>query len=48
MTEIFIRDWDSLYTHPLDEYLENCVKQRTADYCESQKDESFLATAEAL
>uniref|UniRef100_A0AC34R6X9 PLD phosphodiesterase domain-containing protein n=1 Tax=Panagrolaimus sp. JU765 TaxID=591449 RepID=A0AC34R6X9_9BILA len=47
MTEIFIRDWDSSYTHPLDEYLQNCVDQRTADYCESLKDESLFATVQS-
>ncbi|KAE9550410.1 hypothetical protein FO519_006377 [Halicephalobus sp. NKZ332] len=42
MKDIFIRDWESSYIHPVDEYIENCVEQNTADYCESQKDSSFL------
>lgn len=43
MKDIFIRDWTSEYTHPIADYISNCIESKTADYCESRKDESLLA-----
>ena len=43
MREIFIRDWESSYIHPLEEYIKNCVESKTGDYCESQKDFALFA-----
>ena len=43
MREIFIRDWESSYVHPLEEYIKNCVESKTGDYCESQKDLALFA-----
>lgn len=47
MRDIFIRDWESSYTHSVEEYIENCIEKKTGDYCESQKDLAFFAESAA-
>uniref|UniRef100_A0A7E4UQ78 PLD phosphodiesterase domain-containing protein n=1 Tax=Panagrellus redivivus TaxID=6233 RepID=A0A7E4UQ78_PANRE len=43
MQRIFIRDWDSAYTHSLNEYISECIEARTGSFCEAEKDRSLLA-----
>ncbi len=42
MRAIFRRDWESVYAHPLDAYYEGCVRRRTANFCEADKDPAML------
>lgn len=43
MEEIFERDWESDYAHPLDDYFENCIKSQKADFCEGVKDPTLFS-----
>ncbi|CAJ0931237.1 unnamed protein product, partial [Mesorhabditis belari] len=38
LASVFERNWDSEYAHPVVDYFEYCIRQRTASYCESVKD----------
>lgn len=45
MRKVFERDFDSPYSYTLDKYYEACITSATmADFCETEKDASFLAT----
>lgn len=44
LQDIFIRDWDSEYAHPLDEYFEKCVTSNTGNFCEGKKDASLFSS----
>uniref|UniRef100_A0AC34F6S7 PLD phosphodiesterase domain-containing protein n=1 Tax=Panagrolaimus sp. ES5 TaxID=591445 RepID=A0AC34F6S7_9BILA len=42
MKSIFLRDWNSNYTHNLEKYFLKCVDSYTGDFCEIEKDLSLL------
>lgn len=45
MRKVFERDFDSPYAYSLNEYYEACINSAdAADFCEMEKDASFLAT----
>ena len=41
--DIFQRDWDSEYAHNLEDYYNNCILEKSADFCEGEKDPSLFA-----
>ncbi|CAB3398248.1 unnamed protein product [Caenorhabditis bovis] len=45
--EIFNRDWNSEYAHPLDEYFEKCVETDIGEFCEGKKDPTLFASPES-
>lgn len=48
MRQVFDRDFDSPYAYTLDHYYNECiVNSKPADFCETEKDVSFLTTPPA-
>lgn len=43
MKEIFLRDWEAEYSHKLSDYIEQCLEDKKASFCEVEKDPSLLA-----
>jgi hypothetical protein len=49
MRHVFERDFGSPYSHSLKEYYESCMSSITpAEFCEIEKDSSFLASPRAV
>ncbi|CAL2034495.1 unnamed protein product [Caenorhabditis brenneri] len=44
LQDTFVRDWESRYAHPLDEYFEKCVTSNTGDFREGKKGPRLFAT----